>query len=223
MPADFVEVYLANSWEGTRQHFAVGHEVMRRWRRECGITDKPSIRRRVMPADFALVAPTMTKMEMKAHYQTTFNTITRWLEEAGVRQAKPKPSGNALPRPAPADFAALAPTMTKSQLHRHYNTSWDALTRWLVETGTTPADPPKARHQPTYFRNNPQHRIHRDVRQTDIYDDAADVIRRERFAVHRCDDRGRYAPKGGFWRVGIVILTPDELLQRADKYRRKAA
>ena len=32
-----------------------------------------------------------------------------------------------------------------------------------------------------------------------------------------------YDEKGKLWRVGNIIATPDELLQRAEKYRRKAA
>lgn len=44
--------------------------------------------------------------------------------------------------------------------------------------------------------------------------DAADFLRS--FApVYRCDERGRPHERGAHWRYGAVVLTPDELLQRA--------
>ncbi len=61
------------------------------------------------------------------------------------------------------------------------------------------------------------------IRASSIYDEAAGVIQRERFAVYRCEDNGKANPNGKFWRVGNVVLTPDELLERAERYRRRAA
>lgn len=46
----------------------------------------------------------------------------RFLERAWLR------------RPVPADFAAVAPTMCKSDLEKHYSVSWRTLSRWLKES-----------------------------------------------------------------------------------------
>ena len=56
-----------------------------------------------------------------------------------------------------------------------------------------------------------------------IWDDAADVLRAERWAVYRCDEKGKADLKGRYWRAGNVILSPDDLLAKADRYRRRAA
>ena len=36
-------------------------------------------------------------------------------------------------------------------------------------------------------------------------------------------NEGKADQKGRYWRAGMVILTPDDLLARADRYRRRAA
>ena len=36
-------------------------------------------------------------------------------------------------------------------------------------------------------------------------------------------EKGKADQKGRYWRAGMVILTPDDLLARADRYRRRAA
>lgn len=73
------------------------------------------------------------------------------------------------------------------------------------------------------FGGHARNQLTRDLRYISMFDEAADALRRERFVVFRCDDRGRADQKGEFWRLGNTLLTPDELLQRAEKYRRKVA
>jgi hypothetical protein len=36
-------------------------------------------------------------------------------------------------------------------------------------------------------------------------------------AVYRCTETGRADPKGKFWRFGNAVLTPDELIARAER------
>ena len=103
------------------------------------MTDKRTITRPV-PADFATVAPLLYPTQLAAHYSAGFSTVMRWCSETGVK-AKQSLTGSHLHRPCPADFAAVCPTMLKFQLRRHYQTSGEAINRWIAETGATPKQP----------------------------------------------------------------------------------
>ncbi len=48
-------------------------------------------------------------------------------------------------RPAPDDFQTLAPTMTCSEIMRHYRVSWPNVKRWCRQLGVTPK--PQARFE----------------------------------------------------------------------------
>ena len=230
MPADFADFAYAMGEKLLARKYKTGIPAIQRWRAEIG-PDPRAPRIPPVPADLAEMAKTMKQAELARHYGVDKHRVKKWITKAGVTPLRRKTLKNGELRPAPKDFAATGPTMIRKELMAHYRCNHDTLARWIAETKVWPKvweaprkDPaPVAYRQPVTFRNNPRALIHRDIRQTDMYDDAADVIRRERFAVYRCNERGVYDPKGASWRVGISILTPDELLQRADKYRRRAA
>lgn len=48
-------------------------------------------------------------------------------------------------------------------------------------------------------------------------------LRRNGWIVHLCNERGAYDPKGKLWRVGNLVLTEDQLIERAAKYERLVA
>jgi len=126
-------------------------------------------------------------------------------------------------RPMPEDFTEIAPTMTKSAMARHYRTKIEIIKRWLgeaqIEAAAPKFHPPRnAKH--TRW-NGGYKRSYGNMVQTvtfTIYDEAADTLRRF-CPVYRCTERGAADPKGAFWRMGMSIMTPDELLVRAERKR----
>lgn len=217
MPDDFAQVAWTMSNRELQMKYHSTHGTINRWRNELG--NDPRRNLDIVPADFAEQAAKLTATELLRHYQVNDKRIRRWCIQTCAEPAKYSR------RQVPSDFADIAPTMHLNALLRHYHATAAVIKRWAEETGTQPAVSvwvaPMKRQ--TVFRGHAMTPSHRDMRQVSIYDTAADDIRRERFVVHRCDERGLYAEKGEFWRVGLSVLTPDELLMRAEKYRSKAA
>lgn len=222
MPPEFPAHAWAAGVAPLGRQFGVAVSTILRWRESCG--PDPRVDLSAPPADFIEKVKTLRRYALAQHYQVSERRIGLWAKKCGIGISKHGPT-RAGRRIAPDDLAEMAELMTKTQLMAHYAADYPIVVRWLGEAGIEAVKraPVMPSRQPVTFRNNPRALIHRDIRQTDMYDDAADVIRRERFAVYRCNERGAYDPKGASWRVGISILTPDELLQRADKYRRRAA
>lgn len=190
-------------------------EVKRR-EQHGGMANAGSVARPI-PDDLAIVGPTMTRDELAAHYSVGKTLLKEWLRCKGVQSKKVT-----FQRPVPDDFAANVRVMHASALARHYSTGFDVIARWCGELGVQPQPAPKSTYaRPTLARMGKVHpAIGRTVHTP--YDDAAYVLRKF-FAVNRCNDRGGYDPKGKFWRVGVNICTPDELLSRAERYRERAA
>jgi len=171
-----------------------------------------------VPADFARVAPTKSRAEIAEHYGVGKHIVARWVKESGI---KGKPQVKT--RPMPDDFIANAATMHANALMRHYSTGYDLIARWCNQAGVTPqAAPPSKFMRPNLGRmGKPQQAMTGSTVHTP-HDDAAYVLRRF-FVVHRCNDRGAYDPKGKWWRVGINVCSPDELLAKAERYRERVA
>lgn len=234
MPADFAEVAhrLERRTGEIQTHYKAGQATVYRWFAEAGIPLLGSNRRPV-PNDFAQVAPTLCLSALSKHYQTSDMVVRRWCKNTGINPARATNRGGKAPRPAPADFARVAPTMSINALSAHYKINARGIKRWIEETGVASkpyiASPPKPRERRV---SNPgamskMGRVNGSklapIRVKSIYDEAADVLRRERFLVNRCNERGGYDPQGKFWRVGWSTCTPDELLVRAARYERVAA
>lgn len=167
---------------------------------------------RPMPDDFPQVAARMTSRQMIAHYRTGYKQIARWLAEVNAKPAS-------VEEPPPADFAKVAPTMFKRDLRAHYGVGHDKITRWLKEAGVKSKPPtPCSRWKAAPFVS-----VNGNRSSWTVHDRAVDVLRRERFAVFRCDERGRFDHHGKLWRVGNVVCDGDELLARAARYEAKAA
>lgn len=188
---------------------------------------------RAAPADFAAIAPTLTINGAVLFWRTGADTVKRWAAELSVRLL----SGPDLLEPAPANWAQLCAENSASALRKKFGWGNKIITRWSNETRIHPRDgraqsKPNQRHnarvmrkvvRPNLSRMGSPTVIAHDNRVKSIWDDAADVLRAERWTVYRCNPRGAYFEKGKFWRVGNVVVTPEELLQRAAKYQRKAA
>lgn len=178
---------------------------------------------RPMPYDFHEMSKRLvTRENLMNHYQCGWNAVRRWLAELG-EPIRPSKNG----KPIPANWEKIAPTMHKAALQDYYNVHPSVINRWIALTGVEVGAPPKPKvPQRNHFSLAPtggRGLQYIPTRTYGIHDMAADEIRRQRFAVHRCDERGRYQEDGPMWRVGIMVLTPDELLERAERYRAKVA
>lgn len=171
--------------------------------------------KRPMPDGFEADAH-MAINALRTKYGAGRLAVERWLDELGADRTGRKPSANRLP--VPADFAEMARSLTRTGLVEHYRCVWQVMARWCKEAGVEPV-----RYVPVpVVRVNWIHRgavgKATDLRQRTMYDEAADVLR-QHCPVYRSDARGLFDPKGDFWRIGNGLLTPDELLKRAAKYR----
>lgn len=187
---------------------------------------------RPAPEDFATYAPGKNCWQLVNHYNTSRQTVARWVAETGVKIA----FGSM--RPVPDQWAELCAAHTIAELVVKLDADRKVIMRWAAETGIEPKPYVRkgrnTRADSRFFHRKTKQAknlgqmggglvVRHDNRARSIFDDAADVLRVERWIVYRCDEKGRANPKGMYWRLGQVILTPDELLMRADKYRRRAA
>ena len=182
---------------------------------------------RPIPPEFRSIALTMPRHKLATKYKVAQKTIQLWFEQLGIQGKWQQIAQSPSIRPMPEDFPKVAPTMTKFALCRHYRCSDRVVLRWLTEAGVQAAVyvpvPPKAKERaPGKIKTQITKSTIAATTKT-IYDCAADTLRRERFTVYRCDNRGRFDLKGDYWRCGFSVMTDDELLERAAKYERRAA
>jgi hypothetical protein len=165
-----------------------------------------------LPDDFAKWAKRENMMSLRARYRRAETVIRRWLKESGLKLC-------GLRRSVPADIEERAKEMHPTALARHYDCDIRLLRRWLGITGVKPIayQPPPAQPRPqarvAYI--GPKIKMVVPPRDGSLHGDAADHLRRYA-PVHRCDERGQFAHDGDFWRYGNAILTPDDLLRRAE-------
>lgn len=238
MPADFVE--MAHKFDmqylPLRRHYIAGAKTIIRWFTECGMRDpndfnKRKCQRRPVPDDFAEVASRMTRNQMAAHYGVSHSKLLKWRQESGIEPLPDMGKVAGARREIPDDFAELAKTMTQTALARHYNVgNGNTIRRWIRDSGITPMKPARAggvkfERQPykpiPFFRCNPRSGMLQEQakHRYSAEDAAADTLRRYA-PVYRCNDKGAADINGKFWRMGNSLLTPAELLARAE---RKAA
>ncbi len=201
-----------------------------------------TILQRHRPLDFVAIATGNTIHALCKHYRAAYPTIQRWVDETGAKIVQDKRVHS-----LPFNFAGLCAKHTVTEIARIQDVDRKVVARWVAQTGITPiaydrdgknhhekrkATPrPDTRNKaraPKQVKNlsqlgAPTKFHHQDNRIKTIFDHAADVIRAERWAVFRCREAGGYDEKGEFWRIGNAVYTPDELLQRADRYRARVA
>lgn len=232
IPDDFAETAARISGvKALCRHYKCRSLTIYRWASEAGV-ELPSRQALPVPDDIAQHAKKMTAVELARHYKCSAPTVYRWLLLAGVKPArsvraaaKPKPPVSKV-RPVPADFAEKAKTMHKAELRRHYSTSFDALNRWLRETGITPASAPRpVPPRPKTHSLIPTASFGRHIATTKTYT-AHDIAARTlgRFGpVYRCTREGVADRTGDHWCLGRIVVDGDGLLARAARAERKAA
>lgn len=226
IPADFAENRDRMTYAQLCRHYGAGKPTIGRWIDDLGL-DRRS-KKRPIPADFAERCAQSAFVELVSHYRTHYNVIRRWLRETGLTPGQVKDRM----RPVPADWAQMAPTMLNVQLRKHYGCSGRMVNAWAERSGVHPkqvqriekpakAPKPVSVSGPGLGFKNQWGNLAR-MRASSLYDDAADIIR-AKCPVYRCTEKGAYDPKGKFWRVGWSVLTGDELLERAERQKARAA
>lgn len=184
---------------------------------------KPS---KPVPADFAEIAPHRTRHQLCVRYQAQYLAVDRWLAETSLEPLKDDR------RAAPPEFAELAPRYTAHRLGVMLKACHKTVRRWAQELGIEihsnpiPREPkprkpraPRVRERKApvlrqkYWRGAPKSFDHRNVDMS-VEGRAADYLRHIA-PVYRCDERGRFLATGKFWRTGNVLMTTDELIDRA--------
>ena len=158
-----------------------------------------------MPADFPEHAAIMTSKELTAHYGSWPGCIARWRRICGVPASIPN-----APAAAPANFASLAPTMTRHEAESFFGCGEKVLQRWASQHGV------KFRRQISVVSGQRRHKINDTQRDMTRAGQAAEFL--QRFGpVFRCEGTGRQNPRGKFWRRGNAYpLTDAEIIDRAE-------
>lgn len=235
-PPDFAEMSRKINTVALCQHYGAGPSMISRWRREVGmaVNCKGGVPPRPVPDDFTIDAATTYNDVLAARYGTSVSTVSRWRRETGIpspfHAGRPKAKGVYV-RPVPEGFAENAPTMTTKALASLYKASGDTVRRWRKVTGAyfvkppPVPKPPRRVHEPkpakvclTSRMGRPRGQIfYCPPRDTSIEGQAAEALRAYA-PTYRCNERGRQdcaEARKRWWRYGNVVLTPDELLQRA--------
>lgn len=213
LPDDFAALAPRMTVRAMCKRWGASDDTIRRWMRRAGIPLRTR-ERQEPPCDFVALARDRTSADLADHYGVSRSAIQEWARRSGVKFARPVVvrKGKNL-RPVPDGFLNLAPQMTRNALRRHFSSSIKTVDRWLREAGLQAKPDHGLRLVPATDVPAPARTIH---------DHAADILRA--FGpVYRCDERGRADHKGGFWRVGQVVVDGDELLARAERKKGKAA
>lgn len=236
LPPDFLEMRAKlKSRRELCAHYDCGESLISRWMRECGLTVSPN-KGTPAPDNLAELADKMHLQALADHCGVSRNVAANWLHTRGVKALPFNQLANVKTRPVPPNFTKIAPTMVEAELRKHCGCSFETLKRWLRETGVKPMSYVEWRalnpvKKPVKPRKSSRGAVHAlglpsnlaMARVSTVHDIAADTLRRERFVVHRCNENGKYAQAGNFFRVGWSVLTPDQLLAKAARYERKAA
>jgi hypothetical protein len=88
-PLDFGNMARIMCREELKRHYGRSWQTIGRWFRMSGLTPikatyKPPHNARPVPNDFRQLAAVMVKTELLAHYKASYETVNRWLNEAGV-------------------------------------------------------------------------------------------------------------------------------------------
>jgi hypothetical protein len=189
---------------------------------------------RPVPADFAKWAKVETNEQLKVRYCTGSGALARWRNETGIHGKGRKGCRPTNYKPTPADFAELAPTMTRRELMHRFGIGDFVLKRWLHEARTDyrAEEVRSARVRAARSRPAAHYGSHKnyvlDSRDGGIHSRAQSFLQRIG-PVFRCTETGQPSPRGSHFMVWGRVLTPDDMMERAkrrgfdsDEWRRAA-
>lgn len=213
MPDDFLTLAPGKSHNWLRAHYTTGDKCVTRWLKEAGIAvaeGRSSPKNKLpVPADFAAWAPKETSAELCLRYSVADGTVARWRREAGI--PTPYMTGERRLKPIPADFADKVRELGRNQAMHHYGVSGDLMGRWLRESGLA-----VSRRAPIRFKRAAEKRLAVVCDNRDGSEASRAQSWLQRFyPVWRCDELGRFDPKGSHFRCDGITRTQDEMIERA--------
>jgi hypothetical protein len=215
VPDDFKTVAVGKTQDQLMAHYGVSKPTIYRWQKEAGVSPF-KIHKGGPPANFPEVAATRNQCALAALYRVTRQTIARWIWETNA----PRPNG--VLAPAPDDFRAMCKVMNLTGLTVHYDRDIKVIHRWCRETGTQAAN--LSAKRPVEPRPKTVRRIEyrgpklpsAPMVASGREEEAAQFLRRFYIGVYRSTERGSANPKGKHWRCGNAVLTPEEMVERAE-------
>jgi len=240
-PADFAQWAAVEGWNALRKRYQQSTPTLQRWIEETGVV-RPVLKggrvKRDVPADFAQMSETHSNTELMAHYACGSEMLYRWRKESGAKRRDKMI--------IPDDFAEVWQGKGVLQLAAHYKRNHSTISAWIkklglvrprgrtltqqaarpiaaskaVKTPVSPSCAPSRFIKPDAFRTAPVDRVQRDMSPAGL---AADTLRRDRWTVFRCDEKGKASPDGTMWMCGRVLCTADELIERAERAARRMA
>lgn len=214
IPADFAELARTTPNDHLAAHYGVSTKTIWRWSKAAGLTAKRTPAKPI-PADFAEKARTLSIRKLAELYSTSETTVCKWRKAHGIGGG-PSSIANAIAArliPVPVDFADRAPGQSTNALCRIYGRTEKTVKRWRRETGIVAV----AYVQPVKSRVVlPGRSLNRAPQLTGREQEAAQHLRRWA-AVYRCAETGRAEANGTHWRIGNAIVSPSELIERAER------
>lgn len=161
------------------------------------------------------------------------NTVIRAAKRLGLEWSK-KTRGPSQYRAAqvPNDFDRVGAGKSVAQVCAHYGCGVGVASAWLRSSGVEryraksstpkPAKPKKPKASLSAMGQAKQ-TLFIDVREDTPASRAADVMRGERWIVYRCNDVGAASQGGKLWRLGRLVVTDAEMIERAERVSMRRA
>lgn len=208
-----------------REYYKCGKSALERWLREGGYPEMENLyRQRPVPDDYVETAKRMHRNQLMQHYDCDERMISRWARKTGVKPIPfNRPGSDAKADVIPADFAEQAKVKTLTGLRQHYHT--DKVKEWIKRTGIKPLTAGEyVKMQNAKRKERERIRVSNKVKaRIDVVHEVAAKTLARYAPTYRCNERGKVDVVGAFFRHGMTVLTPDELLAKAERYRSKAA
>ena len=172
---------------------------------------------RPVPHDFPQMVEVIGSVTgLAAHYRASTRAINRFFAETGLSPAPQKRRSI----PCPEGFAENAQRMTNTTLSIKYDVSLSVIARWLRECGIKSNRTLERWASAKKFTPKPVKSAIPPPKRTEKCDIAAEYMRRL-MPVFRCGPTGKYMQGGSHYRVGTVVMTPDELIAEAARRQEK--
>ena len=227
MPHDFHKVMelLNGKRAAIREYYKCGKHALERWLAEGGYSRAENLyRQRPVPEDYIQMAAKMHRNQIMLHYDADERMVGRWARKTGVKPVPfNRPGADAKADVIPADFADNCAKMTQSGLRQHYHT--DKVKEWIKRTGIKPLTAGEyVKMQNAKRKERERIRVSNKVKvRIDVVHEVAAKTLARYAPTYRCNERGKVDVVGAFFRHGMTVLTPDELLAKAERYRSKVA
>lgn len=209
IPDDFAEMATHMTVDEAALHYRVNKDIIKRWRKEAGIVKQvgPKV---VMPEDFEQNAH-MTIEELAFHYPLIpKHYFSSWRKKLGIK-ARTRSRHTKIP----ADFAEIAPKITRNQACQRYGVGGKTVRLWEQSTGSFCMSADIARQERAAAKMRP---VKLSSAKAEICEKAMSLLRKERWIVFPCNADGAFEHCNTHWRVGRLVLTFEEMILKAKRY-----